>query len=68
VTAFVAGVTAAATGAIAGAVWVLGSRAIVDVWTAVLALTAFVVLTRWKISELWIIAAGAVAGLCLAAR
>ena len=68
VTSFIAGVTAAATGAIAGAVWVLGSRAIVDVWTAVLAIAAFAVLTRWKISELWVIGLGALAGLCLAGR
>lgn len=68
VTTFISGVTAAATGAIAGAVWVLGTRTVVDAWTGILAVTAFVVLTRWKISELWVIGAGALAGLCLAAR
>ena len=62
---FVAGVSAAATGAIAGAAYVLASRALVDVWTAGVALLTFVVLVRWKISELWLIAAAAVVGLLL---
>ena len=63
---FVDGVSAAATGAIAGAAWVLGTRALVDVWTILLAVIAFVVLWRWKVSELWLIAAGAVVGLMVA--
>ena len=44
VRAFVDGVTAAASGAIAGAVFVLGRRAIVDAPTAVIALAVFGVL------------------------
>ena len=61
--AFVEGVTAAATGAIAGAAYVLALRAIVDVWTAILAVATFAILSRWKVSELWLIGAAAVVGL-----
>jgi chromate transporter len=60
--AFVQGVTAAATGAIAGAAYVLAIRAIVDVGAAVLAIATFAILTRWKLSELWLIGAAAVIG------
>jgi chromate transporter len=63
--AFIDGVTAAATGAIAGAALVLASRAIVDGWTALMALVALAVLTRFRISELWVIAAAGAAGLAL---
>jgi chromate transporter len=65
VKAFIDGVTAAATGAIAGAAIVLASRAIVDGWTALMALLALGVLTRFRISELWVIAAAGAAGLAL---
>jgi chromate transporter len=60
--AFVAGVTAAATGAIAGAAFVLGRRAIVDAPTAVIALVTLALLFHFKkIPEpLLIIAAGLV--------
>lgn len=60
---FVDGVSAAATGAIAGAAYVLATRAIVDWLTALLALGSFMLLARWKISELWVIACAAVVGL-----
>ena len=63
--AFVAGVTAAASGAIAGAVVVLARGAFVDPWTMLIGVTALVILTRWRISELWLIGASAVAGLLL---
>jgi chromate transporter len=46
--AFVDGVTAAATGAIAGAAVVLGRRAIVDLFTAALALGTWLLLTRFR--------------------
>jgi chromate transporter len=49
--AFVAGVTAAATGAIAGAVIVLARRSIIDIWTAAIALTTFLILLKWKVPE-----------------
>ncbi len=48
VKAFVDGVTAAATGAIAGAAFVLGRRAIIDIPTALIALTTFALLSRVK--------------------
>lgn len=60
---FVDGVSAAATGAIAGAAYVIASRAIVDWPTALIALLSFVILARWKISELWVIAGAAMLGL-----
>jgi chromate transporter len=65
VKAFVSGVTAAATGAIAGASIVLGRRALIDPLTVGLAAVTLLVLARWRISELWLIAAGGAAGLCL---
>jgi len=61
--AFVEGVSAAATGAIAGAAWVLGSRALIDVVTVVIAVTTFGVLWRWKVSELWLIVGAGLLGL-----
>ena len=67
VKAFVDGVTAAATGAIAGAAYVLATRAIVDLWTAAIAVATFVVLSRFKISELWLIAASGAVGLAFKA-
>lgn len=61
---FVQGVTAGAAGAIAGAVVVLGMRAIVDPFTAVLAVAGLLAMMRWpKVPEpAWILLAG-VAGL-----
>jgi chromate transporter len=60
--AFVDGVTAAATGAIAGAAFVLGRRAIIDLPTAAICAATFVVL--WKIRRapepLVILAAGGI--------
>jgi chromate transporter len=65
--AVIDGVTAAAIGAIAGAVVVLGRRAITDVTTGLLALAALLVL--WKsprrIPEPIIVAVAAIAGLVL---
>ena len=60
---FVEGVSAAATGAIAGAAYVLATRALIDIPTALVALTTFAVLARWKISELWLIGAAGIFGL-----
>ncbi len=58
---FVDGVTAAATGAIAGSVVVLGRRAIIDPASAAIAVVTFVILWRFrKLPEpLLIVAAGA---------
>jgi len=62
VKAFVDGVTAAATGAIAGAAFVLGRRAIVDLPTAAILGGVLVVQWRWRAlpEPLVIVAAGAV--------
>ena len=62
---FVDGATAAATGAITGAVIVLASRAITDLATAAIALISFGVLWRFKIQEPILVAISAVIGLIL---
>ena len=63
--AFVAGVTAAASGTIAGACFVLARRAIIDVPTLLIALAALGVSLRFKIPEPLLIAAGAAAGVII---
>jgi chromate transporter len=63
--AFVNGATAAATGAITGAVIVLGARAITDLTTAVIALISLGVLWRYKISEPIIVTISGLIGLIL---
>jgi chromate transporter len=63
--AFVDGATAAATGAITGAVIVLGARALMDLPTAAIALVSFAVLWRYKVSEPVIVTISGVVGLIL---
>jgi len=64
--AFVDGVTAAATGAIAGAAFVLGRRALVDVTTVAIALGTLLVLTRTRrVPEPLVIAAAGLLGVLL---
>ena len=63
--AFVKGVTAAATGAIAGAVVVLARRSVYDLPTVVICAVSLAVLYRWKVPEPLLIACAAVAGLAL---
>lgn len=63
--AFVKGVTAAATGAIAGAVIVLARRSVYDVPTFLIGIISLAVLFKWKVPEPILIAAAAVAGLML---
>src|SRR5207244_1962513 len=66
VRAFVDGVTAAATGAIAGAAFVLGRRALVDVTTIAMAVATWLICTRFKkVPEPLVILGAAVAGLIL---
>lgn len=66
IVAFVDGVTAAAIGAIAGAVIVIGQRSISDATTAALALVTAALLWRFKkLPEPVVVAAAAVAGLLL---
>ncbi len=63
INAFVRGVTAAATGAIAGAVIVLARRSLFDVYTTLICLITLLVLFRWKVPEPVLIGCAAVAGL-----
>ena len=63
--AFVRGVTAAATGAIAGSVVVLARRSIYDWPTLLIALASLAVLLKWKVPEPLLIALAAIAGLIL---
>jgi chromate transporter len=64
--AVVDGITAAAIGAIAGAVLVLGKRQISDVMAASIALVAMLILLRYKkVQEPYIIVAAALLGLLL---
>ena len=66
VRAFVSGVTAAACGAIAGAAFVLGRRAVMDVPTALIFLVALVLLAAVrKLPEPVLILAAGIAGLAL---
>jgi len=64
--AFVDGVTAAATGAIAGAAFVLGRRALIDLTTVAIAVATWLIFTRFKkVPEPLVILAAGVAGLVL---
>ncbi len=64
IAAFVQGVTAAAIGAITGAVVVLGRRTVTDLPTLALALITLVVLWRWKkLPEPFIVMGAALIGL-----
>ncbi|WP_207515416.1 chromate transporter [Longitalea luteola] len=64
--AFVNGITAAAIGAIAGAVLVLGKRQITDITSAIIALVTILVLLKFKkVQEPVIIVAAALLGLLL---
>ena len=61
--AFVQGVTAAATGAIAGATVVLAKRSVTDIPTMLIAIISLLLLFKWKIPEPLLISAAAIAGL-----
>ncbi len=64
--AIVAGITAGATGAIAGAVIVLARQSLLDLTTAVIAVGAFgLTWLRWKIPEPLIVVAAALIGLAV---
>ncbi|MBA3496497.1 MAG: chromate transporter [Gemmatimonadales bacterium] len=65
VAAFVEGVTAAAIGAIGGAVVVLGRRSVVDLPTGLIAVATVVLLWRAKVPEPVIIVVAAILGLLL---
>jgi chromate transporter len=63
--AFAAGATAAASGAIGGAVIVLGRGAILDVLTAGIALTGLILLVRFRVPEPLLVLGAGLAGLAL---
>lgn len=63
--AFVTGATAAAAGAITGAVIVLSRQTITNWPAAIIALVTLLVLLRFKIKEPYVVAAGALSGLIL---
>ncbi len=63
--AFVSGATAAASGAIAGAVIVLGQRAIFDMPTALIALVGLGLLWKFRLQEPLLVAGAGVSGLIL---
>jgi chromate transporter len=66
VKAFVDGVTAAATGAIAGAAFVLGRRAVIDIPTILICLGTLIILVRAKgISEPIVILASGIIGVVI---
>jgi chromate transporter len=64
--AFVSGVTAAATGAIAGAVVILGRHSVTDAVTIGIAAASALALWRWKIPEPVIVGSAGILGLALA--
>jgi chromate transporter len=68
VRAFVQGVTAAATGAIAGAVVALGRHSIHDYWTVGIAVATFLILMKWKIPEPIIIVVAGLLGVAIRLR
>jgi chromate transporter len=63
--AFVRGVTAAATGAIAGAVIVLARRSVYDLPTLGIAMASGAILFRWKVPEPILIACAGLIGIAL---
>lgn len=62
---FVKGATAAASGAIAGAAVILGQGSIFDIPSALIGLVSLVLLWRYKVPELALIAGAAVVGVIL---
>ena len=69
--AFVSGATAAASGAIAGAVVILGTRALLggtalqNVPTVVIAIVGLVAIWRFRVAEPWLVLAAGAAGVAL---
>jgi chromate transporter len=63
--AFTAGATAAASGAIAGSVIVVGQRAIFDLPTAAIALIGLALLWKYRLQEPMLVAVAGLAGLLL---
>ena len=59
------GLNAAAVALMVGVTWFLARDAVVDFPTALLAVGSLAVLLRWAVNPVWLMAAGAVAGLLL---
>jgi chromate transporter len=59
------GVNVASLGLMAGVTWQLGQAAVVDLWTAALAVVALVVVFRVKPNSAWLVLGGGVAGVLL---
>jgi chromate transporter len=59
------GVNVTAVGLMVGVTWQLGSAALVDVPTALLAVAATVLLFRFKLNSAWLVLGGAMVGLAL---
>ena len=60
--AFVKGVTAAATGAIAGAIYVIGRNSVRDLQTVIIFAVVAIALWKWRIPEPILVAASGVVG------
>jgi len=63
--AFLDGVVVASLALIGWVGWVFGRDAIVDGWTAAIALVAAVLLFRWRVPSIWLVLGGALAGLLI---
>jgi chromate transporter len=63
--AFLDGVNVGALALMAVVAVVLARAAIVDAWTALLAVASAVLLLRWRVNSAWLVAAGALVGLCV---
>lgn len=61
------GVNVASLALMAEVTWLLARSAVTNGWTAALALVSLALLVRFRISSVWLIAAGAALGLALAA-
>jgi chromate transporter len=62
-TGFLDGVNVASLALMAVVTWFLGRSAIVDGWTAVIAVASAVLLIRFRVSSAWLVLAGGVIGL-----
>ncbi|HEX8954222.1 MAG TPA: chromate transporter, partial [Polyangia bacterium] len=61
------GVNVASLALMANVTWLLARSAVTDGWTAALALVSLVLLVRFRINSVWLVAGGAALGLVLAA-
>lgn len=57
------GVNVASVAIMTGATWQLARTAVVDVFSATLAVVAAIALLRWKVNSVWLVAGGAAAAL-----